>query len=159
MTISKIISGGQSGADRAGLDWARAKGIEIGGWCPAGRIAEDGRIDEIYPLEETPGEGYSQRTEWNVRDSDATVIITVHPVLLGGSKLTRKFARRWNRPCLHLHSEMEAAPADVWRDFLEEHFIETLNIAGPRESTDKRIYGYSLQLLDEIFLPILPPAA
>jgi hypothetical protein len=67
--IPKIVSGGQTGADRAALDWALSRGIECGGWCPKGRKAEDGRIAKRYPLIETPSASYVQRTEWNVRDT------------------------------------------------------------------------------------------
>ena len=72
----KIVSGGQTGADRAALDWAMAHGVPHGGWCPAGRLAEDGVIDMRYSLKETPQPEYLQRTEWNVRDSDATLIVS-----------------------------------------------------------------------------------
>ena len=71
----KIVSGGQTGADRAALDWALHHDVECGGWCPKGRKAEDGTIDPKYPLKETPSVAYIQRTEWNVRDSDATVLV------------------------------------------------------------------------------------
>ncbi len=69
-----VVSGGQTGADRAALDWALTHGVECGGWCPKGRKAEDRPIDLKYPLKETPSESYIQRTEWNVRDSDATIL-------------------------------------------------------------------------------------
>src|SRR5262245_48879825 len=76
-TIARIVSGAQTGADRAALDFAIKHDIRHGGWCPKGRRAEDGQIPERYALEETPSTNYLQRTEWNVRDSDATVIISV----------------------------------------------------------------------------------
>jgi putative molybdenum carrier protein len=79
----KIVSGGQTGADRAALDWALARGVPCGGWCPKGRKAEDGPIDLKYPLKETPSSSYLQRTEWNVRDSDATVVFSIEPTLTG----------------------------------------------------------------------------
>ena len=75
----KIVSGGQTGADRAALDWALRHNVECGGWCPKGRKAEDGPIDPKYPLKETPSAAYLQRTEWNVRDSDATVLFSIEP--------------------------------------------------------------------------------
>ena len=83
-----IVSGGQTGADRAALDWALTHGVECGGWCPKGRKAEDGPIDAKYPLKETSSSSYLQRTEWNVRDSDATVLFSILPALSGGSKRT-----------------------------------------------------------------------
>ena len=88
-----IVSGGQTGADRAALDWALAHGMPCGGWCPKGRKAEDGPIDSKYPLKETPSSSYLQRTEWNVRDSDATVLFSIESALTGGSKKTVEFAR------------------------------------------------------------------
>lgn len=89
--LRKIVSGGQTGVDRAALEWALDFGLECGGWCPAGRIAGDGPIDGRFPPDETPGEGYSQRTEWNVRDSDGTVLLTRLLEIVGGTKLTKKF--------------------------------------------------------------------
>jgi hypothetical protein len=74
MKSIKIVSGGQTGADRAALDWALAHSVACGGWCSKGRKAENGPIDPKYPLKETPSDVYIQRTEWNVRDSDATVV-------------------------------------------------------------------------------------
>jgi len=129
-----IVSGGQTGADRAGLDWAIAHGIAHGGWCPQGRRAEDGPIDPRYLLRETPSCEYRQRTEWNVRDSDATAIFTFAGSLSGGSKLTAVFADQYRKPWLHLcdHDEPHRLA-----DFLEYHSqrqpVLTLNIAGGRD--------------------------
>ena len=104
MVVRKIVSGGQTGVDRAALDWALEVGCECGGWCPAGRLAEDGLLDDRYPLVETPSASYAQRTEWNVRDSEGTVIFSVAKELRSGSALTRDFARKWNRDCmLHIN--------------------------------------------------------
>src|SRR5437867_10686295 len=100
--IERIISGGQTGADRAALDFAIARGIPHGGWCPQGRLAEDGIIPGCYKLTETPSPDPVQRTEWNVRDSDGSVIFSIGPRLAGGSKKTADFARRHKKPCLHL---------------------------------------------------------
>ncbi|PSQ85488.1 MAG: molybdenum cofactor carrier, partial [Bacteroidetes bacterium QH_2_63_10] len=91
--MRKIISGGQTGVDRAALDAALAFNVPVGGWCPKGRRAEDGQIPDRYPLEETPSEAYEQRTAWNVRDSDGTLIIT-DGSLEGGTALTMTEARR-----------------------------------------------------------------
>ena len=94
----KVISGGQSGADQAGLDWAIAHNIPHGGWCPKGRRSEDGQIDARYQLAETPSSNYLERTEWNVRDSDATLIFTLTDKLDGGSKNTKELAERLDKP-------------------------------------------------------------
>src|SRR5438105_2044217 len=88
----KIISGGQTGADRAALDFAIARGIAHGGWCPRGRLAEDGRIEERYQLMETPSKDPIQRTEWNARDSDATLVFSIARQLTGGSRKTVELA-------------------------------------------------------------------
>ena len=96
----KIISGGQTGADRAALDFAIKHRVPHGGWCPAGRLAEDGPIASRYQLNETPSLDPAQRTEWNVRDSDATVIFSLTPILHGGTKLTEEFAHVYGKPVL-----------------------------------------------------------
>ncbi len=142
MIISKIISGGQTGADRAALDWAIANNIKHGGWCPKGRLAEDGMIDQKYNLQETPKSEYIQRTEWNVRDSDATVIFSTSPKLSGGSLATVEIAMSLNKPYLVLssiNSNIEN-PAFLLQ-FLKENGVNVLNVAGPRKSGDQRI-GY-----------------
>src|SRR5438094_67296 len=90
----KIISGGQTGVDRAALDFAVAHGIAHGGWCPRGRLAEDGRIEERYQLMETPSDDPIQRTEWNVRDSQVTVVFSIAAQLTGGSKKTAELAAK-----------------------------------------------------------------
>ncbi len=145
-----IVSGGQTGADRAGLDWALSKGITCGGWCPSGRLAEDGVIDLRYPVKETPSPGYAQRTEWNVRDSDATVIFSLSPELSGGSALTKTFTHNWNRPCLHLYPQADE-PAKQLVAFIDEFFINTLNIAGPRAANENRIERFVTETLDRAF--------
>ena len=97
--IPKLVSGGQTGADRAALDWAIARRVPHGGWCPKGRKAEDGEIATSYQLQETPSHNYVQRTEWNVRDSDGTVVFSIAAVLTGGSKKTVLLARKHGSPC------------------------------------------------------------
>lgn len=94
----KIVSGGQTGADRAGLDWAIKHGIPYGGWCCKGRRSEDGSIPSQYQLQETPSTNYLQRTEWNVRDSDGTVIFSLAERLSGGSLKTLEFAIKHRKP-------------------------------------------------------------
>ena len=144
----KILSGGQTGADRAALDWAIANGIAHGGWCPRGRRAEDGRIAARYALKETPSRAYDQRTRWNVRDSDGTLIISRAPQLTGGSAFTALCAERFGKPWLHLHPGV-SAPGAV-RTFLAQHRIRTLNVAGPRASSDPEVYGYVLTVLEKL---------
>src|SRR5260221_10992589 len=97
--FTRIVSGGQTGVDRAALDVALEQGIACGGWCPRGRRAEDGPLDERYPLQETPWDGYPQRTEWNVRDSDATLILS-RGTPDRGTALTEDIARRRKKPDL-----------------------------------------------------------
>ena len=145
-TIPKIVSGGQTGADRAALDWALAQGLPCGGWCPKGRKAEDGRIDLRYPLKETPSASYIQRTEWNVRDSDATVLFSIEPVLTGGSLKTLQFARKHEKPCLHLHAEL-ADQVQQLRNFVRDGKIRILNVAGPRTSKEPTVAQFVIDTL------------
>lgn len=142
----KIVSGGQTGVDRAALDAALACGLPVGGWCPAGRRAEDGGIPARYPLVETPSEKYPQRTSWNVRDSDATLILTLRE-LDSGSRLTARIAERLGKPCVV--ASLNAHPdtirlAELFPTTLDE---VVLNIAGPRESRCPGIYARSFGFL------------
>lgn len=127
-----IVSGGQTGADRAALDWAIRHGIAYDGWCPKGRKTEDGPLPETYRLRETPSSAYLQRTEWNVRDSDATLIFTMTDRLDGGSKRTAEFAEKLHRPWLHFRPGVH--PKFIAR-FLQRHGVTRLNVAGKRESS------------------------
>lgn len=134
----RIVSGGQTGVDRAALDWAMAHQIPHGGWCPAGRTAEDGVIPNRYALTEMPNQGgYAQRTKANVRDSDATLIISLAQTLSGGSLATRDYASRLDRPCIHIH------PGGDWKTglarWLRDNEIQVLNVAGPRASHEPGI--------------------
>lgn len=148
-SIERILSGGQTGADRAALDWAIARGIAHGGWCPRGRRAEDGPIAPRYALIETPSRAYEQRTRWNVRDSEGTLIVSRSPTLTGGSAFTARCAERLAQPCLHAHPG--ADDPQTIRAFLERHRIRTLNVAGPRASTDPQIYDYVTEVLERVF--------
>ena len=137
----KIVSGGQTGADRAALDFALAHGLRIGGWLPRGRATEDGPLPERYAgMTETESPDPAVRTERNVRDSDATLILS-HGALTGGSLLTLRSAERAGRPVLHLDLERmsEAAAAERLRAWLAEVRPRTLNVAGPRASKDPAI--------------------
>lgn len=147
--ISRLLSGGQTGADRAALDWAIARGIAHGGWCPRGRRAEDGLIAPRYALIETPSRDYEQRTRWNVRDSDGTLIVSRSPTLTGGSAFTARCAERLAQPYLHVHPGADDPQAI--RAFLERHRIRTLNVAGPRASTEPQIYDYVTEVLERVF--------
>jgi hypothetical protein len=150
--VEKIVSGGQTGADRAALDFALAHGIPHGGWCPSGRRAEDGPLENCYALRETPDEEYSQRTEWNVRDSDGTVVFSVAPALSGGSKLTAELAQRLGKPCLHVSESVHgAAGAQRLQEFVQRHHIRVLNVAGPRASNEPDVARFVLQTLEGVF--------
>ena len=149
-TVLKIVSGGQTGADRAALDWALAQNLPCGGWCPKGRKAEDGAIDSKYPLKESSSASYLQRTEWNVRDSDGTVVFSMAPALTGGSMKTVEFARKHGKPWLHLHFE-EGKAVDKLRSFVSDNGIEILNVAGPRASKEPKVGEFVIQTLDLTF--------
>jgi hypothetical protein len=140
-----IISGGQTGVDRAALDAAVRLGIAAGGWCPRGRRAEDGRIDGRYPLRETPSQRYGQRTEWNVRDSGGTLILC-RGEFSGGTRLTAELSHRYERPLLVLDLDSDPDP-DTTRKWLREHGVLVLNVAGPREEGAPGIYAQSLAFL------------
>ena len=144
----KVVSGGQTGVDRAALDAAMAAGLAVGGWCPAGRIALDGRIPERYPLRETPSSLYAQRTEWNVRDSDATLILT-RGEPSGGTRLTAELAKRYGRPLLIVDLG-DAPPLAEVLGWLKEHRISVLNVAGPREESALGIYEQAGKVLTEL---------
>ena len=145
----RIVSGGQTGADRAALDVGLEVGLEIGGWVPPGRLAEDGTIPARYPgLREAASPDPVVRTELNVRDSDATVILS-HGTLTGGSALTLEFARSLERPILHLDLTAQelVAAASRLREWLALEKPRVLNVAGPRASKDPHIYDATKQVL------------
>jgi len=156
MPIEKIISGGQTGVDRAALDVAIELGIHHGGWISAGRMAEDGVIPECYNLQETPSSDPAQRTEWNVRDSDATLIIS-NGQLKGGSQLTLEMAMKYNKPYLHIDiSVIDESVAIIHiSDWLESMDCIVLNVAGPRLSEDSEINRQTYTLLLKTIVPTL----
>ena len=130
-----IVSGGQTGADRGALDAAIELGIEHGGWCPKGHKAEDGQIPRRYQLRDSASASYPERTRRNVRDADATLVLTMGPPGRG-SALTIRTARQCGRPVLHLDlAEVDAGEAcEQVRAWLDEHDPTVLNVAGGRES-------------------------
>ena len=155
----KIISGGQTGVDRAALDVALRHAIECGGWCPAGRLDEFGKIPDQYPVQELQGGGFSERTLQNVKDSDGTVVI--YPgELRGGTEQTIRFCADLKRP----HRLIDASKlsleraSDLIGDFVCENKIGLLNVAGPRQSEWLEGYNYASRALDA-FLNITRNAA
>ena len=147
-----MISGGQTGVDRAALDVALKHGIECGGWCPAGRLDEFGTISDQYPLQELETGGFTERTLQNVKDSDGTVVIYTGK-LGGGTEQTVRFCLELKRP----HQVIDAVQispedaANVIADFVHNHKIDILNMAGPRQSEWPEGYDYASRAL-EIFL-------
>jgi predicted Rossmann fold nucleotide-binding protein DprA/Smf involved in DNA uptake len=131
----KIISGGQTGVDRAALDFAIDHGAEHGGWCPLGRLAEDGRIDSRYHLRETDSAEYDVRTRQNVIDSEATLIFVRERGLKGGTALTHDAAVELDRPVLVVYED-DGVGRSARRGvaFVNQHAVKILNVAGPRES-------------------------
>lgn len=150
--LRRIVSGGQTGVDRAALDAALDLGFPCGGWCPLGRRAEDGTIPDRYPLTETSWRGYPQRTEWNVRDSDATLIIT-RGEPDGGTALTVQLAEKHGRPCLVIDPG-DLEPLATIRSWLERHGVAVLNVAGPRESSHEGIYAQAFELVHTLLLSV-----
>jgi hypothetical protein len=131
----KIVSGGQTGVDRAALEWALTHRVPHDGWCPKGRKAEDGSIPKRFKLKETPSPSYSIRTQWNVRDSDGSVIFSKTRTLQGGTRMTAIFARKFRKPCLHLVRSLGVnEAAKQLNEFLKKHRLATVNVAGPRAS-------------------------
>lgn len=146
-----IISGGQTGVDRAALDAALANGVACGGWCPAGRKAEDGRIPEQYPLRELGSADYRQRTIRNVQDSDATLIIHFGP-LSGGTRLTFNTCAREGVPYLlidgavmHIDEAVQQVSA-----FVDRLQIRVLNVAGPRASNNPDARDYAFKVINSL---------
>jgi hypothetical protein len=145
----KIVSGGQTGVDRAALDFAIQSGINHGGWCPRGRLAEDGVIPPIYRLRETDSAEYDERTEKNVLDSDATLIVARAGELSGGTAFTKSRAEQHGRPLLVIF-ERDGVPqgAATLSKFLKQNKVRTLNVAGPRESQAPGLGKFVRELLE-----------
>ncbi len=142
---AKIVSGGQTGVDRAALDVAIEMGIPHGGWCPRGRLAEDGTIPPRYQLVETDSPDYAVRTERNVLDADATLILC-RGQPTGGTELTLRLAQRHGKPHLAVDLQQPIDPQAI-RRWLAEHGRGTLNVAGPRESQSPGIHAEAREFL------------
>lgn len=151
--IGRIVSGGQTGADRAALDWALEHGVPHGGWCPKGRLASDGPLPAHYQLQETESAGYRQRTRLNVRDSDATLILNTG-VLDGGTLQTLRFARTLGKPhhLIQLDELTLDEAAKQVSGWLGEGRFRVLNVAGTREEKRPGIHANVIALLDVCFL-------
>lgn len=154
MLVRRIVSGGQTGVDRAALDWAINHRVEHGGWCPRGRRAEDGPIALRYGLTETVSVGYAERTKRNVRETDATLIFNAG-VLEGGSLLTQRVAAGAGKPCLVAGLDADDRAAEVRRvlAWLGSDAFLTLNIAGPRERTRPGVYTMTYTMLQQLDRP------
>jgi hypothetical protein len=147
MQLERIVSGGQTGVDRGALDAAIMLDVPHGGWCPLGRLAEDGRIPSAYQLRETPSPEYPVRTEQNVIDSDGTLILYRHR-LFGGTELTRRLCRKHRRPVISVDLNADG-DQDIQRvrQWLQGDEIRVLNVAGPRESSSPGIARETKQFL------------
>jgi hypothetical protein len=161
------VSGGQTGVDRAALDAALAAGIEIGGWCPRDRRSEDGVIPARYPLRETASRSYAVRTEWNVRDSDATLVLVLDHIS-SGTRLTIESARSQGQPLRIEYLSVNPDPGLLLDEFslaqrvgevsdwIRREGVRTLNIAGPRGSARKDVYSKASEFLSMLFAEISP---
>jgi putative molybdenum carrier protein len=147
--VCRIISGGQTGADRAALDWAIRNGIPHGGWCPSGRKAEDGVLPAKYDLRETESADHRQRTRQNVIDSDGTLVVNVG-TLGGGTLTTVQLAKEFGKPHLVLQLDSGVGDKEVrqFLDWLRRESIANLNVAGPRESKRPGIYSLVIEFLE-----------
>ena len=145
----KIISGGQTGVDRAALDVALEHRIECGGWCPAGRLDEFGKIPDHYPVQELPDGGFAERTLQNVKDSDGTVVIYAAE-LRGGTDQTVRFCDVLNQPhqLVDASRVTTAEAAKLIANFVRTNRIDILNIAGPRQSEWPNGYDYAFSVLN-----------
>lgn len=144
MALRRIVSGGQTGVDRGALDAALDAGFPCGGWCPEGRIAEDGVIPARYPLIEQPEAGYEERTLQNVLDSDGTAVLYFR-TLQGGTRLTLEYCIEHGKPCqaVDAGSSTPEACAAALAAFIERNRIAVLNFAGPRASKWPGAHDYA----------------
>ena len=148
--VGRIISGGQTGVDRAALDAALENNFPCGGWCPKGRKAEDGPIPSCYPLEETQSSDYRVRTERNIKEADATLVLTWGKPT-GGTALTIKLAHKHKKPSLVLDlGQRNQDMVTTIQDWIEKNNIRILNVAGPRESKSPGIHKAAKDVLSKL---------
>jgi predicted Rossmann fold nucleotide-binding protein DprA/Smf involved in DNA uptake len=158
MVLRKIVSGGETGVDRAALDAALAVGFACGGWVTWDRMAEDGAIPERYPMTVLPKGGYRQRTRLNVSDSDGTVIL-YHESLKGGTRLTRNLCALLNRPYVLINAKDMSEPiaaSNAILQFIEKNKVAILNVAGPRSSGWKEGYLFALNVIAGVIAASVP---
>jgi hypothetical protein len=154
--VGKIVSGGQTGVDRAALDFAIRCGIPHGGYCPKGRRSESGRIAAKYRLVECGSPDYAMRTALNVVHSDGTLILS-RGAPEGGTQLTAAFCRQYGKPSLVIDLNRKLDPA-AFAAWLRRHDIATLNVAGPRESKQAGIAKQARAALETLFATLNVPA-
>ena len=150
--ITEVISGGQTGAERAALDAAIRYDLAHSGWCAKGRKAEDGIIASQYNLKETPRNQHIQYIERNARDSDGTVIFTLSSKLTGDCKKSALFAETFRKPWIHIAGSAEINPAQSLQKFVEENGVTRLNVAGSRKSAEPGIYRWVYDVIEDAFL-------
>ncbi|KPL14667.1 MAG: hypothetical protein AMS26_09910 [Bacteroides sp. SM23_62] len=157
--MMKIISGGQTGADQGGLDFALKHGWPCGGWCPPARQCETGRIPGRYPVREVEAGDYNERTRRNIQDADATLVITQHGFMEEGTALTLAWCEKYSRPSFHFDISQPGLipPQDLadLSDWLKSNRINVLNVAGNRESNSPGIQACTLTLLERLFFPLV----
>ncbi len=160
--LTRVISGGQTGVDQAALCAATSLGIAIGGWCPPGRVCEGGLIPANFPLKETPDDRSpdapdiprSQRTEWNVRDSDGTLVLCLGPVSDAdpGTRFTADCATRYGKP-IFVADPGDLVDARRVREWIDAHGIQTLNVAGPSEHSCSGIGELAETFMSQVLSP------
>ena len=155
----KIISGGQTGVDRGALEAALELGLEAGGWCPPNKQAEDGKIPEHFPLKETPEERSpnapdiprSLRTEWNVRDADATLILLPEPDHLdSGTNWTMEVCKRMEKQYF-VCNPFEPKSIPQIREQILKRNTRTINVAGPAESVCPGIQAATKTFIKQLY--------